>query len=153
MTDESSSSNRRRYLKYAGSTLFVGLAGCSGGGGGAPTETATPTSTETSTPASEPNHEVPHPGGDEVPEAEANAETLSGGTRSPGAQSEKDGPSVQLQHIPNGNQYCGKCSLYVPDQNGDGFGACASVAGKIHPCDWCLLYSEYSGETVSCGQA
>lgn len=59
-----------------------------------------------------------------------------------------------LQHVPNGNQYCGQCSLYVPDQNGDGFGACTWVKRKIHPCDFCPLFAEYGGEdTVSCPQA
>lgn len=148
MEDKKSSAERRRYLKYAGSALFVGLAGCAGDGG---TDTPTPTPTEPEAP-SEPNHEVPHPDDDTLPESEATGEILAGGERSPGGQSEKDGPSVQLQHIPNGKQHCGNCSLFVPDQNDDGFGACASVAGKIHSCDWCLLYTEYEGDGVSCGQ-
>lgn len=99
-------------------------------------------------------HEVPHPDNQTLPEAEANGEALSGATRTPGGQQAQDSPGVNLQHEPKGNQYCGNCSLYVPDQNDDGFGACLSVEGKIHPCDWCVLYTEHSGEgVVPCPQA
>lgn len=101
-----------------------------------------------------PGHEVPHPNNNTLADAEANGETLSGATRTPGGQQAPDNPGVNLQHEPSGKQYCGNCSLYVPDQNGDGFGACLSVQGKIHPCDWCVLYTEHPGEgVVSCARA
>jgi len=42
----------------------------------------------------------------------------------------------------------------VPDEDGDGYGACTAVAGKISHCDWCLLYTEYTGEDgVPCEQS
>lgn len=146
MTDEL---NRRQALKWIGTTLVGGsmltfASGCGGeegNDGNGEEDTA-------------PSHEVPHPNNDMLPEAEARGTSLSSGTRSPGAQQPQDNPGVNLQHKPSGNQYCGNCSLYVPDQNGDGFGACLSVQGKIHPCDWCVLYTEHSGEgVVSCAQA
>lgn len=143
--------NRREALKWIGSTLIGGsmitfAVGCGGGEEGE--ETGGAESPEG------PSHEVPHPENETLPDAEANGESLSGATRSPGAQQAPDSPGVALQHTPEGNQYCGNCSLYVPDQDGDGFGGCLSVAGKIHPCDWCLLYTEHSGEgVVSCAQA
>lgn len=132
-------------MKWIGSTLIGGsmitvAAGC--GGGEEAEETGQTDSQEG------PSHEVPHPDNETLAEAEANGEALSGGTRSPGAQQPPDNPGINLQHSPNGDQYCGNCSLYVPDQNGDGFGACLSVSGKIHPCDWCVLYTEHSGEGV-----
>ncbi|MEF8796805.1 MAG: hypothetical protein V5A48_10140 [Salinivenus sp.] len=149
MTDEL---NRRQALKWIGGTLIGGsmltvAAGCGGGDGDGENG-------EDETADEGPSHEVPHPENATLPESEARGESLSGATRTPGGQQPQDNPGVALQHTPSGNQYCGNCSLYVPDQNDDGFGACLSVKGKIHPCDWCVLYSEHSGEgVVSCAQA
>lgn len=155
MVSNEDAPKRRNYLKYAGSAVLVGLAGCSGNGGNGNGNgngaTATPTPTEGG--GGEPAHEAPHPNDDEVPEEEATAESLSGGTRPSSGLMAKDNPSVSLQHEPNGEQYCGNCSLYVPDANDDGFGACTSVAGKIHPCDYCIIYTEHTGDnTVACNE-
>ena len=151
--------NRRRWLRTVGAgavATAVPLAGCSGGDGGdgaGGDDGDSQPATTAGGGSGEPNHDVPHPGGDSVPDAEATAEALSGGAREPGSQSEKDNPSVGFQHTPNGGQNCGTCSLYVPDQDDDGFGACTAVAGRIHPCDWCLLYTEYTGDDgVQCEQ-
>ncbi|KTG30636.1 hypothetical protein AUR66_06915 [Haloferax profundi] len=35
---------------------------------------------------------------------------------------------------------CGNCAEYIPDKNGDGFGACAKVEGYIDPEDWCVVW-------------
>lgn len=143
MTDEL---NRRQALKWIGSTLVGGslltvATGCGGDGDDGDEESSD----------KGPSHEIPHPKNNSLPESEAKGESLSGSNRTPGAQQPQDNPGVNLQHEPSGNQYCGNCSLYVPDQNGDGFGACLSVKGKIHPCDWCVLYTEHAGEgVVSC---
>jgi hypothetical protein len=141
--------HRRTILKTVGTaTITTALAGCSSEGDG-----ETQTEAETETPASdgEPSHETPHPDDETLADSEATGAALSGGNREPGSQNAKDNPSVMLQHTTNEGQNCGTCSLYVPDQNDDGFGACTTVAGKIHPCDWCLLYTEYSeGEGVPC---
>ncbi|MFB6099629.1 MAG: hypothetical protein ABEK84_11060 [Salinibacter sp.] len=153
--------DRRQALKgivgtVVGGSLFGGIVGCSGDGGdgtSAASEQGAAQKEASGGGAAKPNHKVPHPKDGTVPEVEATGKTLAGAKRSPGAQSAKDNPSVMLQHTPNGKQACGNCSLYVPDQDGDGFGACASVKGKIHPCDWCVLYTEYSGKGVaSCAQ-
>ncbi|MFA9517410.1 high-potential iron-sulfur protein [Halopenitus sp. H-Gu1] len=140
--------DRRTILKTIGAgSITPAIAGCTsdgnGDGNGDGEETPTPTPEDTN---GEPDHEVPHPNNDELSDAEATGEPLAGGERQPGNQSEPDNASVMLQHTPSDGQSCGSCALYVPDQNDDGFGACSSVAGKIHPCDWCLLYSEYSGD-------
>lgn len=124
--------NRRSYLKYAGAATITALAGCSGGGDGDGGDGA--------------NHEVPHPDDDTVPDAEVNAETLSGQTR-PDSPNQAKG-DIEYSHSPNGDQYCGNCKWYVPDADGDGFGACSVVKGKIHACDYCNLYSTYSGDDV-----
>lgn len=120
--------DRRSYLKYAGAAAITTLAGCSGGGNGGP----------------EPNHEVPHPNDGTVPDAEKNAAALNGQTRPDTPGNTKD--SVDYKHVPSGDQHCGNCGLFVPDQNDDGFGACLVVQGKIHHCDHCSLWSAYTGE-------
>ena len=149
--------NRRRWLRTVGAgavATAVPLAGCSGGdGGGGGGDGGSAPATTAGGGSQEPNHDVPHPGDDSVPEAEATAESLSGGARQPGSLSAKDSASVGYQHTPNDAQNCGTCSLDVPDADDDGYGACTAVAGKIHPCDWCLMYTEYTGEDgVPCEQ-
>ena len=150
--DERTTNRRRSVLKYAGAAAVSGLAGCAGGNGEAtPTETETrsptdtPTETASPTPSSEAStHEVPHPNDGAVPEAERNAEALNGLQRPDDPAENKSG--IGFQHEPEGEQYCGNCSQYVPDQTGDGFGACYLVDGKIHPCDYCILWVEYDGD-------
>lgn len=135
-TDESGM-DRRSYLKYAGVATVTAMAGCSGGGGG------------DSNGGGGANHEVPHPNDSQVPDSEKNAKALNGQSRPSEPNQGKD--SVGYQHTPNGDKHCGDCSLFVPDQNGDGFGACTLVKGKIHHCDFCNLWSSYSGDnSVPC---
>lgn len=151
--------DRRTILKTIGAgSITTAIAGCSSNGGGngdngGGEATPTPTPTQSGGSGVAVDHEAPHPDDETLPDAEATGTSLSGGQREPGNQSAKDNASVMLQHEPSDGQNCGTCALYVPDQDGDGFGACTTVAGKIHPCDWCLLYSEYSGEGgIECEQ-
>lgn len=126
--------DRRTYLKYTGVAAITALAGCGGSGNGGDPE---------------PNHEVPHPNDDTVPDAEINAETLGGQARPDDPGQGKD--QVGYEHVPSGEENCGNCNLYVPDQDEDGFGACAVVNGKIHPCDFCNLWAPYDGDdAVEC---
>lgn len=37
---------------------------------------------------------------------------------------------------------CANCADYIPDKNGDEFGACAEVEGYIDGEDWCAIYEE-----------
>jgi hypothetical protein len=143
--------DRRKILRALGAGgIAMALAGCSSNGGGNGGDGDGGDDTTTTAPSDGSgvavDHETPHPDDETLPDAEATGTSLSGGEREPGNQSPKDNASVMLQHEPSDGQNCGTCALYVPDQDGDGFGACTTVAGKIHPCDWCLLYSEYSGE-------
>jgi hypothetical protein len=151
--------DRRTLLKLIGAgSVTPALAGCSSGGGngddGATDETGDDDDGGDSTDGGVAvDHQTPHPDDGTLSDAEATGESLSGGQREPGSLSAKDNASVMLQHTPNGGQNCGTCALYVPDQNDDGFGACTAVAGKIHPCDWCLIYAEYSGgDGIPCQQ-
>jgi hypothetical protein len=129
-------SDRRTYLKYAGVAAVAALAGCSGGNGDEP----------------EPNHEVPHPNDGSLSNAEATGTAFEGEDRDPDLVQAKDADTVNFQHVPNGDQYCGNCEEFVTDKNDDGFGACLLVDGKIHPCDWCALYEgPYEGDdAVAC---
>lgn len=152
--NEDSRDRRRSFRKYAGAAAVSSVAGCLGGNGEAsPTETATetgtrsPPDTATATPTSAreaTTHEVPHPNDGEVPEAERNAEALNGLTRPDDPAENESG--IGFQHTPKEEQRCGNCSQYVPDRTEDGFGACYLVDGKIHPCDYCILWVEYEGD-------
>lgn len=128
--------NRRTYIKYTGAAAIATLAGCSGGNGG----DGDP----------EPNHDVPHPDDGTVPDAEATGVAFEGEDRDPDLVQAKDADAVNYQHTPNGNEYCGNCEEFVPDEDGDGYGACLLVAGKIHACDYCDLYEgPYEGDDVA----
>ena len=129
MSPERPLSDRRTYLKYAGATAVTALAGCSGGDGNG---------------NGGPGHEVPHPDDATVPESEMNAQSLGGTARPDEPTQAKD--AVDYEHVPNDGEYCGNCTLFVPDQDGDGFGACVSVKGKVHHCDYCTLYAPYDGD-------
>lgn len=158
--------DRREMLKKIGTGFLsfalvpLGLVGC-GGGEEETTETIAPSgekdkpSPQTSTDSEESDgtengsqeeHTVPHPDNVELADAEAEGTALGGGVRTQSRKSPKDGPSVQHQHEPNGDKRCGTCAMFVPDENGDGYGACTMVEGTIHPCDFCILYTEYTGE-------
>jgi len=39
-------------------------------------------------------------------------------------------------------QSCGNCADFIPDKNGDEFGACVEVEGYIDGADWCTIYEE-----------
>jgi hypothetical protein len=147
MVEKSDTTSRRSYLKYAGGAMAFTLAGCSGsdgdnGDGGDSTDT--PEDGDGGG-ATEPNHPTDHSDA-ELSDAEKTGEDLAGNARSEGNLKEWDAATVQLVHKPSGDQACANCTLYVPDANDDGYGACTAVEGTIHPCDFCVLYSEYQGE-------
>jgi hypothetical protein len=58
--------------------------------------------------------------------------------RNPDALSTKE--AVSYQPEPNDGQRCDGCQFYIPDQNGDGMGACAIVEGQIAPEGWCTSF-------------
>ena len=132
MSRQRSYADRRTYLKIVGTAAIASIAGCHG-----------------NNPGEGANHEVPHPNGDEVPDAEATGTSLGGETRPKDEMFEKR--STSFNHKPEEGEYCGMCQHYVPDEDGDGFGACTEVQGKIHPCDHCGRFDKYEGDdTVPC---
>lgn len=127
--------DRRTYLKIIGTGAIVGIAGCQG--------------TDRTEGA---NHEAPHPDDENVPDEYVGVESLGGKSRPEEPAQEKH--SVSFDHTPQDGAYCGTCKFFVPDQNGDEFGACTDVKGKIHPCDSCGRFEAYEGsDAVSCEEA
>lgn len=43
-------------------------------------------------------------------------------------------------------QSCGNCAEFIPDQNGDSWGACAKVEGYVAVEDWCTVWEHISEE-------
>lgn len=50
-----------------------------------------------------------------------------------------DGPAAP-------GQSCGNCAEFIPDKNGDGWGACAAVEGYIAVEDWCAIREPVTAE-------
>lgn len=147
---------RRRFLRLAGAVGVGGLAGCAGGGGGGES-TPEPTPTPTPEPTAmddEDEHEEELPEGvseDEfehgpVPGPYRTALSQAGERRDPERLARKEDVSFQEAEaaVEAGSaepgEHCGNCAEYIPDKNGDGFGACAKVEGYVDPADWCVLW-------------
>jgi hypothetical protein len=150
---------RRQYLVAAlGSTATAAaLSGCTGGGGA--TETTEPETTAGDDADDgeegeddEEEEELPEGVSEEefergpVPEAYRTATSLGGEARDPNALVTKsaanfleydDALEVDA-HEPG--HCCANCEEFIPDQNGDRFGACAAVEGYIDGADWCGLW-------------
>jgi hypothetical protein len=150
MSDDSTNS-RRRFLHLAGVTaLTAGLAGCGGGGGDGGGETTADGGGETTagggdTPTSG-GGETTTSGGSsdaEVPEAYRTATAQNGQQRDP---DNLVAPSaLNYQEEPNNGNQCSGCQFYIPDQNGDGMGACTLITGMVDPQGWCNSYAAYEG--------
>jgi hypothetical protein len=108
---------RRRRLLLALAGASAGLAGCLGGGG---------------------DDDLAGP----VPEQYRTATALNGDRRDPDAVRSKAGVNY---HAAQGSAQCSNCAFYIPDENGDGLGACTLVEGYIEPGAWCSVYAPYEG--------
>ncbi|WP_396611369.1 high-potential iron-sulfur protein [Haloferax sp. S1W] len=148
-----SDETRRRFLQLAGGGTVVSLAGCLGGDGGQEeTTTTTTTTTEAEEDGQEHEEELPEGVSEEefvhgpVPEAYRTALSQAGEKRNPDELFTKEATQFQeaTEAVEAGlaqeGQDCGNCAEYIPDKNGDGFGACARVEGYIDPEDWCSLW-------------
>ena len=58
----------------------------------------------------------------------------STGTKAPKAD-------VNYQDHPKNGQQCSGCQFFVPPKEGETFGKCTQVEGKIAPDGWCQAYS------------
>nr|WP_241966869.1 hypothetical protein [Haloplanus aerogenes] len=140
---------RRRFLRLVGAAGLGGIAGCVGGDGGGG---ATPTATEVAD--EEDDHEEERPEGvseeefehGPVPEPYRTALSQAEERRDPDQLARKEDVSFQEAEaaVEAGSaepgEDCGNCAEYIPDKNGDGFGACAKVEGYVDPADWCVLW-------------
>jgi len=84
-----------------------------------------------------------------VPEQYRTATSQGDETRDPDAlvskadaQFQEAEEAVEEGLAQEGNS-CGNCADFIPDQNGDGFGACSEVEGYVDEADWCALWEEF----------
>ena len=88
----------------------------------------------------------------EVPEEYRTASSRAGEERDPGDLQTQDDVSLMesVEAIADGTaqpgQSCGNCAEFIPDENGDTWGACAAVEGYIAVEDWCVLWEPLSAE-------
>ena len=147
--------SRRRYLvATAGIAALTGCAGDTGGGD----ETTEPGG-ETTEPGEE-GEELPEGVSREefdrgpVPEVYVSALSLGGEERDPDSlQSKSDVGFSEFEEAVENEAHqpgscCANCDDYIPDKNGDTFGACAAVEGYIDGADWCTIWEEIPEPTV-----
>lgn len=155
---------------FVGGTLgasVAALAGCAGAGVESPTRdqpgtdqaAATGTATGGGSPTGDGRVEEELPEGvseeefisGPVPEPYRTAESQGGNRRDPENLQTKQAVRFQEAEaavdagLITPGPHCGNCAEYVPDMNGDGFGACAKVEGYIDPQDWCAIWQPLDG--------
>ena len=86
----------------------------------------------------------------EVPEQYRTATSQGGEARDPeqlSAQADVD-LKESVDAIADGDadpgQSCGNCAEFIPDQDGDSWGACAAVEGYVAAEDWCVIWEPVS---------
>jgi len=142
------SESRRTFVRFAGAATLLSVAGCAG----APTDGSD--STASPTEDGEDGHAEERPEGvsaeafvhGPVPDAYRTASSQAGEERDPenlqtqaDVQFQEAAEAVEAGLAQEGNR-CGNCAEFIPDQNGDGFGACAKVEGYIAADDWCVIW-------------
>jgi len=153
-----SDGTRRTFVRGAIGVSLVGLAGCTGGdGSGVEATTDGGAGGTTAVGGTAGVEERPEGVSAEefvsgpVPEPYRTATSQGGETRDPSNLRTK--AAVQFQEASDavaaglarqGNS-CENCAEFIPDQDGDGFGACAKVEGYVASEDWCVLW-EAMGE-------
>lgn len=151
---------RRRYLAAAAGTTagLASLSGCLSGTGDTDTEAETDEPPDEDD--DEDDDERPEGVSEEafergpVPEPYRTAVSLGGETRDPDDLqpkanvkfSEYDDALDQPTHRPG--RCCANCADYIPDKNGDRFGACAEVEGYVDGADWCSIYESLPEPSV-----
>lgn len=86
----------------------------------------------------------------EVPEEYRTAKSQAGEERNPDdlRSQEEVGLTESVEATADGTarpgQSCGNCADFIPDKNGDTWGACAVVEGYIAVEDWCSIYESIS---------
>ena len=95
----------------------------------------------------------------EVPEEYRTASSQAGEERDPDDLQSQESVSLMesVEAIADGTarpgQSCGNCAEFIPDKNGDMWGACAKVEGYIDGEDWCAIYEELPEPAVPEGMS
>lgn len=155
--------SRRMYLTAtaSGAAGLTGLSGCLGGSSEEePADSGDESDSEESSGGSDDEQDDGHE--EELPEGVSEEEfesgpvpevyqsTLSLGTEERHADDLAAKDEVDFSEFDEAQEHsahvagtcCGNCADYIPDQNGDEFGACAEVQGYIDAEDWCAIYEE-----------
>ncbi|WP_193310006.1 high-potential iron-sulfur protein [Halorubrum halophilum] len=88
----------------------------------------------------------------EVPRAYRTAGSIGGEVRDPNDLFTQEQVSVaeSVEAIAEGaaapGQSCGNCAEFIPDKNGDTWGACAKVEGYLAAEDWCTVWEHVTEE-------
>lgn len=88
----------------------------------------------------------------EVPEEYRTADSQAGETRDPDDLQTQEAVRLMesVEAIAEGpaapGQSCGNCAEFIPDKNGDTWGACAAVEGYIAVEDWCAVWEPVTAE-------
>lgn len=150
--------SRRHYLVATGG--IAALSGCLGGDGDEADDGETTTGGATSTTMADGEEELPDGVSEEefengpVPEAYRAAVSLGGEQRNADDLfakgdvqfSEYDEALENDAHQPG--RCCANCGEFIPDRNGDAFGACSAVNGYIDGADWCSVWEELPEPSV-----
>jgi hypothetical protein len=145
--------SRRHYL--VATAGVAALSGCASDGGNG-TETAEPDDEEEELPEGVSAEEFER---GPVPEVYLSATSLGGEQRNPDElQTKADVRFSEYDEAVENDAHeagtcCGNCADYIPDANGDAFGACAEVEGYIDRADWCTIYEELPEPEVPDGMA
>jgi hypothetical protein len=143
--------SRRNYL--VATVGFAALSGCAGDTGD---ETTEPEEEEEELPEGVSAEEFES---GPVPDVYLSATSLGGEQRNPdelqtkAAVSFSEYEEAQENDAHQPGRCCANCADYIPDKNGDEFGACAEVAGYIDGADWCTVYEELPEPEVPDGMA
>ncbi|MFC4543515.1 high-potential iron-sulfur protein [Halosolutus amylolyticus] len=128
MSDDDSREPRRRFLRIAGTSPVLVLAGCLSDDEGVETDDDRPD-----------DYCFDQLEGS-VPAVERNAVSIDGVERKDESEllSKED---AAYQCGPQDGQLCGNCTFYIDDKDGDGIGACTEVEGMIRSVDWCGIWA------------
>lgn len=158
MSDNGRSFDRRSFVLLTGAASVActaGLAGCLGDGEGDGN-----VSDDTG------DEELPEGVNESVfregpvPEEYRTATSQAGEERRPASElatkasvSFMEASDARSQGLGSEGQSCSNCADFIPDMNGDGFGACAEVEGYIGGDDWCSLWESVEEETEEDGES
>jgi hypothetical protein len=158
-------SDRRRFVTLVWGVGLASLAGCTGGTGGGDgeaTTTAPPTRSTDDDGDGEGDDEEERPEGvseaefvhGPVPEVYRTALSQAGERRDPENLRTKEAvrfAEADESEYAGPGEDCGNCAEYIPDTNGDGFGACAKVEGYVDPADWCTIWESIEAHEAEGG--